>query len=324
MKNINPKRIIISRTDSIGDVVLTLPMCIWLKKEFPETKLVFLCRAYTQDVVSCFKVIDEILVLEVLTSLHFSERNERLKADIIIHIFPNKRVASWAKTAKIPLRIGTSHRWFHWVTCNSKVSFTRKNSTLHEAQLNFYLLKPLGLTSIPDFNSINSVAAYITQPSQPAAKENPYIILHPLSQGSALDYPLQQYVHLAEELVKLGYSVYVSGTSNEGKRIGTAFDHLAGVTIVCGKFTLKEFIWFIQGAKALIACSTGPLHIAGIYNRKAVGLFTSRKPMHPGRWKPLGDLAVSLEYDPNCQICAKGQPCACIEQIKVEDIIKAI
>lgn len=324
MKNINPNRIIISRTDSIGDVVLTLPLCIWLKKEFPKAKLVFLCRAYTQNVVSCFKVIDEILVLEELISLNTAARNERLKADVIIHVFPNKRVARWARTAKIPLRIGTSHRWFHWLTCNYKVSFTRKNSPLHEAQLNFFLLKPFGFSSIPDFSSINSVAAYLTKPSQTTTTDKPYIILHPLSQGSALDYPLQHYVHLAEALVKLGYSVYVSGTSNEGKRIGTAFDHLAGVINVCGKFTLNEFIVFIQGAKALIACSTGPLHIAGIYNIKAIGLFTSRKPMHPGRWKPLGDLAVSLEYDQNCQTCAKGQPCACIEQIKVEDIIKAI
>jgi ADP-heptose:LPS heptosyltransferase len=35
-------RIIISRTDSIGDVILTLPLCVWLKKQFPQTELIFL------------------------------------------------------------------------------------------------------------------------------------------------------------------------------------------------------------------------------------------------------------------------------------------
>ncbi len=40
-----PVNIIISRTDSIGDVVLTLPVAAVLKKYFPEIKIGFMGKA---------------------------------------------------------------------------------------------------------------------------------------------------------------------------------------------------------------------------------------------------------------------------------------
>jgi ADP-heptose:LPS heptosyltransferase len=58
------KRIIISRTDSIGDVVLTLPLCAWLKEKFPEVKLTFLGKNYTREVVNSFDCVDEFISVE--------------------------------------------------------------------------------------------------------------------------------------------------------------------------------------------------------------------------------------------------------------------
>jgi ADP-heptose:LPS heptosyltransferase len=61
LKVLAPYRIIISRTDSIGDVILTLPLCVWLKKQFPQSELVFLGRSYTKDIIACFDVVDTFL-----------------------------------------------------------------------------------------------------------------------------------------------------------------------------------------------------------------------------------------------------------------------
>ena len=55
------QRILISRTDSIGDVVLTLPLCVWLKKQFPNVYIIFLGRTYTEPVISCLPEVDEIV-----------------------------------------------------------------------------------------------------------------------------------------------------------------------------------------------------------------------------------------------------------------------
>ena len=50
-----------------------------------------------------------------------------------------------AKQLKIPLRIGTTNRLYHWVTCNELVKLSRKKSDLHEAQLNLKLLSPFDI-----------------------------------------------------------------------------------------------------------------------------------------------------------------------------------
>ena len=317
-------RIIVSRTDSIGDVALTLPLCLWLKANVPRATLVYLCKRYTQDVVQCFKPVDEILLYEDLENADIETRNSLLQSDLILHVFPNKKIASWAKQAGIQHRIGTSHRWFHWLNCNIRVSFTRKNSPLHEAQLNFNLLKPLGLDTIPKFEELKSVKDQFIVPTEPDFFPPGYVILHPLSQGSAINYPLIHYVALAEMLSKRGKQVLITGTAKEGVLRGTAFDHIAGVENVCGKFSLGGLISLISKAHALIACSTGPPHIAGILDIKAIGLFSSRIPIHPGRWKPLGKHSIAMVKEPLCARCAQGLDCRCITEIPVEDVVNAV
>ena len=79
---------------------------------------------------------------------------KELDIDVIIHVFPNKKIAQLAKKAKTKIRVGTSHRLYHFWTCNKRVSFTRKKSDLHESQLNYELLRALGLKEIPSLNAI--------------------------------------------------------------------------------------------------------------------------------------------------------------------------
>ena len=74
----------------------------------------------------------------------------------------------------------------------------------------------------------------------------------------------------------------------------------------------------------MVACSTGPLHIAGICRIQAIGLFSARRPIHPGRWKPLGALSKAIVYDNSCPICAKKKECSCIEKISAETILSEI
>ena len=128
------KRILISRTDSIGDVALTLPICQALKNKYPDAEIIFIGKNYTRPVVSCFEAIDAFWDIDELLNQPLATQLQQLKADCIIHVFPNKKLAFLAKKAKIPMRIGTSHRVFHLFTCNERPSFTRKNSSLHESQ----------------------------------------------------------------------------------------------------------------------------------------------------------------------------------------------
>ena len=328
-------RIIISRTDSIGDVMLTLPMCVWLKNNIPNATLIFLGRGYTQAIVACFSVVDEFIDWKFIENLPTSQRSEtlkELKADAIIHVFPNKDIAALAKKARIPMRIGTSHRSFHLLSCSHRLNFSRKNSALHESQLNFELLKPLGLTAISSMEEVMSMTSAFkvercALPDNLAGlleKNNKTVVLHPKSQGSALEWPLESYLKLANELVAKGYTVYFTGTEQEGDLFRSSLPINDNIIDLTGKLSLKELIYFISQVKNLVACSTGPLHIAGFLGVRAIGLFSPRKPIHPGRWQPIGTNVRVLVFDPNCPICKRKKSCQCIQEISVDRVLAEI
>jgi len=323
-------KIIISRTDSIGDVILTLPLCVWLKKQFPQTELVFLGRTYTKDIIACFDVVDTFLNFDDFSSLPTSERIARLKADCIIHVFPNREIAALSKKAKIPMRIGTAHRIFHLLTCNYRLNFSRKQSLLHESQLNFELLKPLGFNETPSFDSLFQSLNHFNIPTVSLPTEfsgidlSNTIILHPKSQGSAVEWPLEKYIELAQGLVQQKKTVIFTGTENEGKEFSAILPVHPQIIDSSGKLNLNQLICLIPSCEALVACSTGPYHIAGISGIKAIGLFSPRKPIHPGRWKALGDKSVALVFDSSCSNCKKGKACSCIENISVQSVLSSI
>lgn len=328
-------RIIISRTDSIGDVLLTLPMCVWLKNNVPDCVLIFLGSGYTKPVVDCFSVVDEFVdwkEIENLPSTHRTEAFKELRADAIIHVFPNKFIASLAKKAKIPMRIGTSHRSFHLLTCSHRLNFTRKKSSYHEAQLNFQLLKPFGLSIIPSLEEVSAMTDAFQAPEIPLpsylqeylAANNKTVVLHPKSQGSALEWPIENYFQLATELVGKGYTVFFTGTEAEGSLFKSELPSHERIIDLTGKLSLRELICFLSKVKNLVACSTGPLHIAAFIGIRAVGLFSPRKPIHPGRWQPLGKNVSVLVNDPTCPECKKKKNCMCIQQISVERVLAEI
>lgn len=332
-KNWNGKHIAISRVDSIGDVLLTLPITAWLKEQFPSCRITFICKNYTAPIVKYFAAIDDIVKVDDLFTLPKKEQADAIESlgiDAVIHVFPKKELAKVFKKAKVPTRIGTSHRLFHLSTCNVRPNFTRKKSPLHESQLNFELLRPFGLTNIPSFEEINNYTSSFHIEKQELPEEfeallnKKYVVLHPKSQGSAREWPIEKYAELAVRLIKNNYEVVFTGTEPEGQQ----FRNLIPEDSMChdstGKLSIDQLIWLIKNASALVACSTGPLHIAGFLDTKAIGLFSPKIPIHPGRWRPLGAHSKALVFDPNCEKCKEKKECDCISQISVETVFSEI
>lgn len=318
------KKIAISRTDSIGDVLLTLPMAGYLKTIIPDMKIYFIGRTYTKDIIECEQHIDSFINYDEL--IKESDPGNHLKSydfDVIFHVFPRKNLAYWSNKANIPLRIGTSHRIFHWWNLNKKVRFTRKRSTLHESQLNFKLMDGLNIPYAPTleelYNYINFKVPDIDIPIQPKNGES-NIILHPGSQGSATNWKPESYFKLAKILVEKGHEVYFTGTNSEAQSWKDDIPEHDNIYDVTGEFSLKEFIGFIDQCNGIIACSTGPLHIGGILGLRTLGLFSPRRPIHPGRWRPLGPNVETIVFDENCPKCKSGRDCNCIEKITPEQV----
>jgi len=323
-------KIIISRTDSIGDVILTLPVAGVLKKYYPEIEIYFLGKSYTKEVavtswhIDHFINWDEIKELEPKDQIH---KIAEIGADAIIHVFPVKEIASLAKKANIPVRIGTTGRLFHYLNCNKLVPISRRRSNLHEAQLNLKLVEPITekkdytLNEISNYYGFNKIEQLKDDLQKLISKEKFNLILHPKSKGSAREWGLKNFAELIEILPKDKFEIFFSGTKEEGELIGEEIlEKFPTINDLTGILSLKDLISFINEADGLIAASTGPLHIASALDKYALGIYPPIKPMHPGRWAPVGKKASYIVKDIKCTKCRKSLSCECMENIQPEAV----
>jgi len=332
--SINTKRIIISRTDAIGDVVLTLPMAGLLKKYLPKVYIIFLGKDYTKEIIKASSYINEFISWDQIKILKKDKQIDyfkKLKADTIIHVFPNKEIAYLTKKAQIKQRIGTSHRIFHWFTCNHLIPLGRKKSNLHEAQLNIKLLSALKIPTTISLKEIASLYGYKKHlaPSLPEKLKtiidtNKFkLILHPKSHGSAREWGINNFKKLVELLPSQKYQIFITGTEEEKKDIGDLLQNPKIIDLTA-QLSLNELINFISYCDGLVAASTGPLHIAAAFEKKAIGIYPPIRPIHPQRWGPIGKNADFLVLDKICNDCKNGTFCSCMQEISPQKVLEKL
>lgn len=329
--DLNNKTVIISRTDSIGDVMLTLPVCAWLKNKYPEVNIVFLGKGYTKSVVEAYDLVDKFEDWNDYLNTPKTDKIQAfraLKADVIIHVFPDKEIASLAKKARIEMRIGTSHKAYHLLTCSHRVNFTRRKSDLHESQLNHELLRPIGLKELPSLDEIIQTTSHfkINKVALPERFKSlkDVTILHPKSQGSAKEWPVSKYMEVAKTIASEGKTVVFTGTEKEGELFRNEIPKDENIIDSTGQLSLEELMVLIGNAKNLVACSTGPLHIAAYSGINTIGLYSPKRPIHPGRWKALGKNVKIIVFDEDCKPCAEEKDCDCILDITVDRVLKSV
>ena len=322
-------RILICRTDNIGDVVLTLPLAGYLKGLIPGVQVDMVCRAYAAPVVRCCRHIDRVLALEELDIDRLFREQEY---DTVIFAFPHRAIGRAARRAHVANRVGSSHRLHHWISCNRLAHFSRARSSLHEAQLNFALLKPIGIEHQPELAELASLyglqaprAASVEQLLDPSQFN---LILHPKSNGNGREWPLARYTELAALLRSdPGVTVWVTGSHAEGEVLAREAPQLLespNVRNLCGRLDLSALVALIGMADGLVASGTGPLHVSAALGQPTLGLFPPIKPIDIARWGALGRNAVSLSGEQACGSCTDAQSCCCMDAIGAGQVMEVI
>jgi ADP-heptose:LPS heptosyltransferase len=234
----------------------------------PAVRIDFLVRAYAAPVVRQWRFVDSVLALEEQGDAR--QLFARGGYDTVIFAFPSRCLAQAARRAGVANRVGTSHRLFHWLACNRLAHFSRVRSALHEAQLNFELLRPLGIRHIPALDEIAALyglsAPRLAQVEALRALSPFNVVLHPKSNGNGREWPLERYVELARLLgSQAGVALWITGSAAEGELLARAAPALMAMPHVrnlCGQFDLAGLTALIGAADGLVASGTGPLHIA--------------------------------------------------------------
>jgi len=117
------------------------------------------------------------------------------------------------------------------------------------------------------------------------------------------------------------YQLFLTGTATEGQLLEPLVREFPSLTDMTGRLTLDQFLSFISAADGLVASGTGPLHMAAALGIYALGLFPPIRPIHPGRWAPVGARAISFVKNIDCEACRKTGDCSCIREIPPRELL---
>lgn len=314
-----PEKILIVRTDRIGDVVLSLPMAELVKKKYPVCKVAYFIRNYTGPLLDGNPFIDEVVIAEESDGkILFLKNLKKIKAaniDTCIIVNPNFQISLMLFLSGIRNRIGTGYRWYSFLF-NQKVFEHRKYADKHELEYNVNLLGKIGIDNKGFFKEIDFHLKVDEKSSEKInsilsekgfSLANKIVIVHPGSGGSSVDLPKKRLIELTRLLSKIkNVTIVITGSKHEVE-LSKEFEIGENVVNLAGKLDLSLLKALINKANIFISNSTGPIHIAAALGVHVVGFFPKILSCSQKRWGPYTKKRTIFIPTIDCSNCTREQ-----------------
>ena len=294
------KKIIVSRTDKIGDLILSIPSFYMIKKMYPEAELIVIVRKYNYEIVKNLPYVDRIVRIDDFTQSEILDKIKYFKADVFIALYNDSFVADLAKASKAKLRIGPLSKLCSFVTYNKGVWQRRSKSIKNEAEYNLDLVKKVDPELFDKTFEIdttlymgpeNRVAA-ATFFSEYDIKEK-VLVVNPFMGGSAKNLKDEEYASLLKKFIKRNpdKSVIITSHISEEERGNNLLEMIGegDVHLYANGGDLLNIAAIIDRATVYLGPSTGPTHIAGALKKRIVGIYPAKATQSTVRWGVFGD-----------------------------------
>lgn len=304
-------RIIISRTDKIGDLVLSIPSFYMARKMYPESCIAVLVRNYNAGIVRNLPFIDDVLV----TDDDFSDLKKRMasfRADVFAALYSDMLTIKAAFASGAPFRTGPLSKPLSWFIYNKGIIQKRSRSVKNEAEYNLDIIKTLNPTLFAERYEIGGrivcAKENITHAEEYLAKngvKGKYIIMHPFAGGSAKNLTETEYALLADKTaarLMAGSFLIMTASESDFDRLAALKNKITAKNVLIYKngVDILDLAALIEKAEVYVGGSTGPSHIAGNMRKKAVLIYPAKKSQSPVRWGLFGDdLAEYVVPDEN-------------------------
>ncbi len=297
------KNIILSRTDRIGDVILTLATIQPLQKTFPEASLRILVRPELAPLLAHIEKVEAIPCPTGGGAKGFHPKRFRKwrdyfrnnPADCVVFLHPDNDLQFAAAAARISRRIGYQKQ-IGRLALNETIPYTRHLGNRHEALCNFDLLQRIGC------QTPTALQPLLPLPNLNHTPDEPYAIFHPAAFGNKPRWPAQHYADLAKQLItEFSWKIILIGAEPSPDIVKAFADR--GIPEEkwedrSGKDSLLETALLLKGAKVVVSRDSGPAHLAAAIGTPLICLMGQCDPIHsPTRWAPIGHRVHTLVSD---------------------------
>jgi ADP-heptose:LPS heptosyltransferase len=291
---VEPKKILIIRNDKLGDFVLALPCFSLLKKAIPDCHLTALVPKYTQSIAKEFQDIDEVLIDDGST-FNLAKKIKQQNFDVVIVLFSTTRIALVTLLAGIKIRLAPKTK-IAQIFYKKPLLQKRSESIKPEYQYNLDLIKHF-------LNNNNiKIEGELKKPFWRIKAETKFDInIHPGCGGSANNLSVAQYAEIANGLLQKNKNLSFAITAGANESV-IATELLQAINTdnkqIITNLDLIGLLRHINNSNIFIGGSTGPLHLAGILNKKTVAFYPNLRSSTALRWQTLNEARNRLNFSP--------------------------
>ncbi|TBR18305.1 lipopolysaccharide heptosyltransferase II [bacterium] len=334
------KRILVVRTDRIGDVLLSTPVFKALRKNYPDVFMSVMVSPYAKEVVEGNPYIDEVIIYDKdnkhrswRRSIKFARRLKKRDFDLTLILHPTNRVHIVTFLAGIPRRIGYNRKLGFLLT--EKIKHMKQYGQKHETEYVLEMLKPLG---IGEFDS------KLFMPLKDSAEEwvktllkkegldrgHKILAINPGASCVSKVWPAERFAETADRLIEENhFKVILVGALGDIKIAQSVISKMRNPVVnLAGKTTVSELASIIKRCSIFISNDSGPVHIASALGVPVISIFgRSEKGLGPLRWAPLGKMSVYLHKPAGCIECLAHncrRQFICLKNITVDDVMREV
>jgi len=340
-------KVLVTRTDRLGDLVLSLPVFAALKNACPDWEIHAMVAPGAVPLVENDPHLSRVWTWrDDLSAAEEQELGDALRTvgfDAAVMLQYRRQLAKLLRSVGVGRRYGPWSKWASWILLNRGQRQNRSAGGRHEIdynlQLGQHLLQDENLGAAP--TAVAEPRLYLDLPQEQmtrafrAGEADPgaqIVFIHPGSGGSALDWEPERFAAVANGLAAAGHRVFITGAGPDAAVVNQVSVRLQPpVTVLVDRYPLRDFLAVLAAGNLFIGPSTGPLHLAAALGVPTLGLFPPVRTMHPDRWGPRGIAHPAPRNLVPDMVCPARRLCReercehynCMDDIRAESVLAA-
>lgn len=300
----NPRRILVLKPSSLGDIVHTLPAVAALRSKFPAAHITWMVNPEWAPLLENNPQIDETLIFPRADFhgpagwLRFHRWHKGLKTqtppDLILDFQGLLRTALVARTFRgVPVYGLSDAREGARLAQTQTVAVDTKS---HAVERYLALAAAVGATLLgpPTFD-----LPYGDRPAE-RLPEGPFVVLHPFSRGEGKSLSPQA---VAAFCRAMDCPVVIVG------RTDTTLTGLPdNATNLLNKTSLTELLWLLRHAAFVVSVDSGPMHLAAAATGRLLAIHTWSDPCRVGPYRPGAHVWKARNFFPALDPASSNAP----------------
>lgn len=352
-----PKRILVLRTEQIGDLVLSLPSFQALRKRFPDAYIAVLVQPVTASLLKFNPHVNEIIACKLpwyerrshparikhpvkrvfasiayhwrclTTAISLGRQLSRYQFDVAVDLGGHIYSLLLMVMTKTPVRIGSPISGGKFLLTHWVLPEDRK----HEVERCLDIVGLLGAqTSEPQLSLswAPEDEVFVNEKLLEAGIQNERLLvaIHPFSVAPSKNWNVKAWAKVADWLVQQAKATVIFiGSAEDREKVDAIRQQMQKNAFnLCGQFSLLQLAALLGRCDLVIGVDSAPAHIAAAVGTPVISVWSSA--YLPEKWAPRSPQIWVIRKQVPCadcrlEVCPK--PVSCMDMITPEEVIAA-